>query len=272
MKSPIKWMGGKSRSVKKIVPNIPVHKTYVEPFFGAGWVFFGKEPSNMEIINDVNSQLINFFEVLKCNSEELIERINLTFRSRELFLKYRDSLDCENLSPLEKAFRFYYINQNAFGGLIRYNSKGKCNSPFAGSPDSFSLSSYWDYEKLKKAHERLKDVVVENDTYQKIIKRYDREYTFFYLDPPYESKGRYNGDNFFDYDELKQLCLDIKGKFILTLNSELYGKFSVFNVYENNVPYTINCNKKENKSSKKELIISNFDFNISKTDESHEIV
>lgn len=258
MKSPIKWMGGKSNSIKKILPLIPEHKTYVEPFFGGGWIYFAKEKSKVEVINDINGDLVNFFEVLRTQYDEFIERYNFVIKSRELFLKYRETISDEKLSSLERAFRFFYVNQNAFGGLIRYNQKGMCNSPFAGSPDREAQSSFWDLEKLKNAHERLKETIIENDTYEKIIKRYDKPYTLFYFDPPYVCKdGKYNGKNDFDYDNLLEQCRNIKGKFILTLNSEFEEMFDEFNVIHNDVHYSIGCTTESSKGYG-EIIVLNY--------------
>ena len=258
MKSPIKWMGGKSNSVKKILPLIPEHKTYVEPFFGAGWIYFAKEKSKVEVINDINGDLVNLFEVLRTQYDEFIERYNFVIKSRELFLEYRETISDKTLTSLERAFRFFYVNQNAFGGLVRYNQKGICNSPFAGSPDREAQSSFWDLEKLKNAHERLKETIIENDTYEKIIKRYDKPYTLFYFDPPYVCKdGKYNGKNNFDYNGLLEQCKNIKGKFILTLNSEFEEMFSEFNIIHNEVHYSIGCTTESSKEYK-EIIVLNY--------------
>jgi DNA adenine methylase len=251
-------MGGKSNSVKKILPLIPEHKTYVEPFFGAGWIYFAKEKSKVEVINDINGDLVNLFEVLRTQYDEFIERYNFVIKSRELFLEYRETISDKTLSSLERAFRFFYVNQNAFGGLVRYNQKGICNSPFAGSPDREAQSSFWDLEKLKNAHERLKETIIENDTYEKIIKRYDKPYTLFYFDPPYVCKdGKYNGKNDFDYNGLLEQCRNIKGKFILTLNSELEVMFQEFNVLHNDVHYSIGCTTESSKEYK-EIIVLNY--------------
>lgn len=258
MKSPIKWMGGKSNSVKTILPIIPEHKTYVEPFFGGGWIYFSKEKSKVEVINDINGQLVNFYEVLRTQEKEFVKRMELVVKSRELFLEYRKTLNDISLPPLERAFRFYYVNQNAFGGLIRYNQKGECNSPFAGSPDRKTQSSFWDINKIKNSHDRLRETIIENDSYTKIIKRYDKPYTLFFLDPPYDCKsGKYNGKTSFDYDELLEQCRNIKGMFILTLNSDLEDKFKEFNVYPNNVHYSIGCTASSSKSYK-EIIVTNY--------------
>lgn len=133
MDSPIKWMGGKRNSVSTINAIIPKHYTYVEPFLGAGWIFFSKDKANVEVLNDVNGDLINFFEVIRTQKDEFIDRMQFTLSSKDLFMEYRDSMNDKTLSNVERAFRFYYINQHAFGGLIRYNKSGKCNSPLYAS-------------------------------------------------------------------------------------------------------------------------------------------
>ena len=255
-------MGGKSNSIKTIIPIIPEHKTYVEPFCGASWILFAKPQSKVEVINDINGDLINFYEVIRIQYENFIHRFDYVLKSKELFLDYRDTMSDKSLSPLERAFRFYYVNQNAFGGLIRYNSKGKCNSPFCGSPDyKHSNGNMWDFEKINLAHERLKNVFIENDDYKNIIKKYDKDYSLFFLDPPYECKsGKYNGISSFDYNELLNQCRNIKGKFILTLNSDFKDKFKEFYIMPNDVHYSIGCTSDSSKYYK-EIIVTNYDVN-----------
>lgn len=258
MKSPIKWMGGKSNSVKTILPIIPEHKTYVEPFLGGGWIFFNKEKSKVEILNDINGDLVNFFEVVRNKQDELEKKFDNVLISRELFLEYRKTMSDRKLSDVERAFRFYYVNQNAFGGLIRYNKSGGCNSPFAINPKTFVQSGFWDLDKIKNAHERLKYTYIENDDYRKVINRNDTEDTLFFLDPPYDCKsGKYNGESSFDYKELLSICKGIKGKFILTLNSGFEELFKDFNIYPNDVHYSIGCTTDSSKSYK-EIIVTNY--------------
>ena len=97
-------MGGKSKSVKKILPLIPKHDCYVEPFFGGGWIYFAKEPSRVEAINDVNGELINFFEVLRTKKDEFISQFEFALKSRELYLHFRQNMDLEKLSDKYKKF------------------------------------------------------------------------------------------------------------------------------------------------------------------------
>jgi len=260
LKSPIKWMGGKSKSVKTILPLIPKHDCYVEPFFGGGWIYFAKEKAKVEILNDINGDLINFYEVIRTQLNEFISRFDNVLVSRELFLDYRKTMSNKSLSTIERAFRFYYVNQNAFGGLIRYNKKGECNSPFAINGKVFVQSGFWDNDKIKLAHERLKYTYIENDDYKNVLKKFDHKDAFIFIDPPYVCKdGKYNGTNDFEYQELLEQCRNIKGKFILTLNSEFEEMFDEFNVIHNDVHYSIGCTTESSKGYG-EIIILNYDI------------
>jgi len=256
MLSPVKWVGSKRQLRKKIVELIPKHTCYIEPFFGGGSVFFEKEPSKVEVINDLDNNLINFYEVLRTKPNELIERIEGSLISRKLFLEYRQS-NWEELDDIERAFRFYYITKCSFGGLFRFNKKGECNSPFAGSPSPKAKSSLYSnntYKLLKESHKRLQNAIIECDDYKNIINRYDRKDTFFFLDPPYDTEYSYGVS--FNYDELLDICRNIKGKFLLTLNSELKDKFSGFNIINTEVNYSVTCKEGDNK--KGEIIIMNY--------------
>ena len=254
-------MGGKGRSVNKILSILPAHKTYIEPFFGGGALFFAKEKVKIEILNDINKDLINFYEVLRTQYDDFIHRFDYVLRSKEQFLECRKTMSDNSLSPLERAFRFYYVNQNSFGGLIRYNKSGGCNSPFGANSDyKHTICNMWDFDKLEIAHDRIKNAFIECDNYQNIIKKYDRDYVLFFLDPPYDCKsGKYNGEINFDYDELLNQCRNIKGKFILTLNSGLENKFKEFYIIPNDVHYSIGCTSESSKSYK-EIIVTNYNI------------
>jgi len=253
-------MGGKSKSVKTILPLIPEHDCYVETFFGGGWIYFAKEKSKVEVINDINGELINFFEVLRTKKNEFMSQFDFALKSRELYLEFSKNENLLKLSDIERAFRFYYIIQNAFGGMYRMNKKGECNASFVSSPRKEAQGSFWDMQKIEEAHTRLKNTIIENRDYKDLIKIYDKEYTFFFFDPPYDTDLKYNGESNFDYDELLQVCRNLKGKFLLTLNGEMRDKFSEFYIMENKVAHTINgWEGKENNST--EIIIANYNIN-----------
>lgn len=254
--SPIKWVGSKRQLRKEIVSLFPEHICYVEPFLGGGSVFFWKEPSKVEIINDYDNHIINFFKVLKNNEEELMLKIKTSLISRALFLEYRQSR-WEELDDVERAYRFYYIIKCSFGGLWRFNQKGECNSPFAGSPSPKAKPTLYTPNSLKsleKAHKRLQNAIIECDDYKTIIKRYDQSNTLFFLDPPYDTDYSYGVK--INYKELLEECKNIKGKFLLTLNSELKDMFSEFNIINTEVNYSVTCKGGDNQKS--EIIITNY--------------
>ena len=214
MNSPIKWVGSKRLLRQQIISLFPTHECYVEGFFGGGSVFFHKKPSRIEVINDANQLLITFFRVIKDDINAFLKKFETTLVSRDLFMDYRSS-DWMQLDDLEKAFRLYYIIKCSYGGLFRFNKEGKCNSPFASTPDKKAKSSLFSgLDLVKKAHKRIQNAIIENLSYEELIPRFDRSTTLFFLDPPYDVEYSY-GINF-DYDRLLEICREIKGKFILT--------------------------------------------------------
>lgn len=118
MDSPIKWMGGKYRLRKTIIKMLPEHTCYCEVFGGAGWVLFGKQPSRVEVYNDINSELVNFFQVVKDKPEEFIRAFDLLLISREIFVRFK-ALSLVGTSDVKRAVRFYYILHFSFGAKMQ---------------------------------------------------------------------------------------------------------------------------------------------------------
>lgn len=119
LNSPIKWVGGKSRLRKQIIDLLPPHTCYVEPFAGASWVLFGKPPSNVEVLNDIDQDLINFFRVVKNNPEQLIASFEWELVSRAEFERLAQ-LDTTQLTDIQRAHRFYYLIMAGWGGELDY--------------------------------------------------------------------------------------------------------------------------------------------------------
>src|SRR3972149_5511738 len=106
--SPFKWVGGKSRLRKQIISLLPKHTCYVEPFSGAAWVLFGKPPSDVEVLNDIDQELVNFFRVVKDKPDELIASFEWELVSRAEFTRLA-SLDSTQLTDVERAHRFCFL-------------------------------------------------------------------------------------------------------------------------------------------------------------------
>ena len=172
---------------KAIIPLIPSHKCYVEPFGGAAWVLFGKDPSPIEVLNDIDEELINFFRVVRHRPEELIESFDLELVSRSEFQRLAE-IDPELLSDIGRAHRFYYLIMAGWGGEARYPrfqtsaSDGGHGNRLVGALKSLR-------KRIEPVHERLKTVIIENLDWKECIDKYDRPESFMYLDPPYPGNG-----------------------------------------------------------------------------------
>ena len=203
--SPIKWVGGKSRLRKHIIALLPPHTCYVEVFGGAGWVLFGKERSDVEILNDINQDLITFFRVLKHQPEELIRSFDWELLSRAEFERLA-ALDSTNLTDLERAHRFYYLIMAAWGG--EYNYPRMQTSVSDGGHGNRLLGALKNLRKrLEPVHKRLQTVIVENLDWEACVDKYDRsKKVTMYIDPPYPKNGVNYVDNMRDWKAHERLA------------------------------------------------------------------
>jgi DNA adenine methylase len=119
MKTPISYYGGKQSMLKHILPLIPKHEVYVEPFFGGGAVFFGKEPISAEIINDYNGMVVNFYEQIRVNFKGLQAKIHATPFSRDAYKKAMVIYEAPYLfDPITKAWAFWVGTIQGFSNQI----------------------------------------------------------------------------------------------------------------------------------------------------------
>ena len=117
--SPFKWVGGKSRLRKRIISLFPPHTCYVELFAGAAWVLFGKPPSDVEVLNDLDQDLITFFRVVREKPAELIASFEWELVSRAEFERLA-KVDVSQLTDVQRAHRFYYLIMAGWGGELHY--------------------------------------------------------------------------------------------------------------------------------------------------------
>ena len=250
MKPPIPRMGGKSKLRKTILERIPEHICYVEPFFGAGWVYFGKEPSKVEVINDIDKELINMFRMIKYHAPEIERVLEYEFSGRDMFEEYKHCT-VEYLTEIQRAVRFLYLISQSFAGKGETFGYGTTSKP---APQIFYQGV------LRDIKERLRNTYVENKSFEDIIKRYDRPHSFFFCDPPYFETAGY-GNEFGEQEHLLlgETLSQIKGKFMVTINDhpKVREWYKDFNIEEVQVLYSI---AKEQKARKEygELIITNY--------------
>jgi len=222
LRPPLKWYGGKQLFVKKLLPLIPEHQTYVEPFVGGAALFFAKDPSPVEVLNDLDSNLINFFRVLRdpLKFERFHHLVSLTVFSREEFHFCKARLQ-DTQDDVERARRFFVVARQSYGGDFSGGFAYSVTDASRGMAKNVSayLSAI---DGLPEISARLRTAQIEHDDFRAVIKRFDRPGTFFYLDPPYVHSTRRCTGNYScemsdqDHEDLVALLLDLKGKAILS--------------------------------------------------------
>ena len=212
MNSPLSYLGGKSRLADRIIPQIPEHTCYCEPFCGAAWVLFRKEPSKVEIINDMDGELITFWRVIQNHLEEFLRYYKFAVVSRKVF-DLEQLKDPHTLTDVQRAVRYFYLQKLSFAGKTHKRTFGTG----AASPPRLNLSTI--EETLLEVHWRLERVTIENLDACECIERYDRPETFFYIDPPYWQTAGYAVPwKEADYLRLRSVLDGLQGRFILSLN------------------------------------------------------
>ena len=241
----VKWVGGKRQLMFELLKNMPEnYNRYFEPFIGGGALFFELQPDNA-YISDMNEELINLYQVVRNNVDELITDLQKHDISKKYFTEIRNidrTEDYENWSSVQKASRFIYLNRTCFNGMYRVNSKGEFNVPFGNYKNPRIL----DENNLINCSNLLKRTEIKHADFSEILKRV-KEGDFVYFDPPYvplsetSSFTSYTKDGF-DMDmqfKLRDVCdeLDAMGiKFLLSnsdtkLVNELYENYNIKKVF-----------------------------------------
>ena len=274
----LKWAGGKRQLLPEIGKHIPKsYNTYYEPFVGAGAVLFDLRPEKA-VINDVNSELVNTYKVIKSidGVRALIEllKFHKENNSKEYFYKVRDEdrqEDYQDKSPVEKAARLIYLNKTCFNGLFRVNSQGQFNVPFGNYKNPNIVNEF----VLKTVHNYLNSTEIEilNIDFKEALST-AKKGDFIYLDPPYDpvsdtsSFTGYSLDGFNKDDQIRLrdtfVELDKRGCKVLLSNSNtdfirrIYGKYG-YNIKV--VSAERNINSIASKRGKiEEVLVMNYDI------------
>ena len=221
MRSPIVYFGGKGNFVKKILPLIPAHRIYVEVFGGGASLLFAKDPSPVEVYNDIDSAVVDFFRVLrdKESFKRFYRMVALTPYAREEYYFNLKNWG-KPKDKVEKAYRWFVMVRFSFSGLQTHGWSYSFKSSARNMARTVSgwLSAI---EGLPDCYYRFMRVQIENLDFRDLIKNYDSEETFMYLDPPYIQETRKRGGYRFemsekDHRDLAELLLKSKSKFILS--------------------------------------------------------
>ena len=213
------YMGGDYYLTPYIARMIPPHTTYVEVFGGGAPLLLNKPPSKVEVYNDIDGDLVNLFMVVKDRIKEFMEYFEWILYSRKIYYDFLRNYKRER-DPVKRAVMYYYIIRCSFNGMIGAGFSTGAN------PEGKTTHKFWRrIDELKLIHERLKYVIIEQLDFRECIRRYDKEYTFFYLDPPHlfyatEKHKDYYVMNFTDSDyfDLLNILTKVKGKWLLKQN------------------------------------------------------
>jgi DNA adenine methylase len=257
MKSAITYYGGKQKLVSTILPLFPEHVLYNEPFAGGAALLFAKEPSEIEILNDTNKELINFYKVVQQDFISLQKKIHITLHSRK---QHQDASVIYNnphlFNDLDRAWAVWVLASQSFAS---------------------QLDGSWGYDKGKNTATkkiinkgvlfteeyaiRLQNVQLECADAIYIIKSRDHDKAFHYCDPPYYNSdcGHYGGYSAQDFELLLHTLSEVKGKFLLSsYPSELLDSYmKKYKWYQKRVEQTVSVNKGSGKK-KIECMTANY--------------
>ncbi len=266
-RTPITYYGGKQQLVSTILPMIPSHRIYCEPYFGGGAIFFSKGKSYLEVINDNNDRLITFYEV--CQDEkmfaELMERVQHTLHSERYYkTAYRFWLDPDRCygNKVELAWAVWLVTNMSFSGSP--SGGWKWDNGTAGSHSGIVLEHYRQ-EFSCWIHARLKNVQISCRDAMTVIDQRDREETFFFLDPPYPGceQKHYHGFTFEHFEQLLEKLTTLKGKFMLcNFYSDMLQQYVDRNGWMmtiKDLPMRV-ANFKGHSRRKQEVMIYNYDI------------
>lgn len=229
MKPFIKWAGGKTQLLQTIIANLPQDRNhltrYVEPFIGAGAVFFyliEHDCFQEYFINDINPKLINVYRVIRDDVEGLIqelEQMRIAYAALEeqedkeaYYYMVRDEFNNPNEPDLEKASHFIFLNKTCFNGLYRENQNGGFNVPFGKhkSPSIYDAEQLREISRLLNLRNEQGELRVHilNGTYDALEEFIDAN-TFVYFDPPYRpiTKGGFNSYSRSSFNDEEQVQL-----------------------------------------------------------------
>lgn len=265
----IKYAGGKSRELSQYFKYIPSFTKYYEPFFSGGATFFALAPKQA-YVGDVNKKLIDFYQDFVINYDltkqqldniskqyEINQTNNAQNLNANLYYSIRDMFNNKAKSKYTYSTLYYFLNKNAYAGMIRYNKHGEFNVPF-GKYVHFNSSLI-----NREQYNLLKNAEIVNNSYEKAFKLATPN-DFIFLDPPYDTSFSSYGNSDFSEEQHRKLANDFKNlnaPALMIISStplieELYHGF-IQDIYAKN--YSVNIRNRFN-SQAKHLIIANYNI------------
>ncbi len=260
MKPAFAYYGGKQKMLQHVLPLIPTHNLYCEPFCGGAAVFWAKEPSAVEILNDTNKELINFYEVVQNDFVALEQTVRISLHSREL---HRDAQHVyerpQMFDRIKRAWAVWVLANQSFSSMLDGSfgydkAKGTTSKKIHNRREAFT----------EDFAIRLQQVQLECTDALRIVRSRDTVNSFFYIDPPYFNSdcGHYDGYTQEDFEMLLKAISVIEGRFLLSsYNSPLLVSYvQKFGWNQQMFTQKVSVNKGAGKT-KVEVLTANYDIN-----------
>ncbi|MES2651258.1 MAG: DNA adenine methylase [Bacteroidota bacterium] len=259
LKTPISYYGGKQKLATKIISLIPEHTLYCEPFLGGAAIFYAKNASSVEVINDTNRELMNFYKVVQNDFVALETQIRISTHSRDLHRKASVIYNFPDMfDEIKRAWAIWILSTQSFSSQL--------DGSFGYDKSKSTLVKKINNNKERFTEEmaiRLQNVCLECADALYVIRSRDAKESFFYCDPPYFNSdcGHYDGYSEQDFENLLKQLSSIEGKFLLSsYPSDILKQYTKANKWftvtiEQGV--SIN-NKAGNQKRKIEVLTSNF--------------
>lgn len=216
MKTPISYYGGKQTMLKHIMPLIPRHEVYTEAFCGGAAVYWAKQPSKVEVLNDINGNLVTFYRVLQCRFNDLETAIKNSLHSRDQYDFACIVYDYPQFfEEVTRAWAVWIKSKMGFASMLDgsfgYDKTGNSLAKkLAGAKSAFTVD----------LARRIENTQIESTNALRVIESRDSHQAFHFVDPPYVNSdcGHYEGTfNLMDFQELLELLSRVEGKFMLTM-------------------------------------------------------
>lgn len=264
----IKWIGGKSQLLMKLRTLMPKqYNTYYEPFFGGGALFCNIRPRK-SVINDINPKLINMYNSVKSDTENLIRllddlqqqynNLNTLQEKETMFFRIRDLFNAEPYST-EQAAHFLFLNKTCYNGLYRTNLNNEFNSSY-NRADTVNL---YDVKNMYSVAQLLQTTTILNTDFEEAVSKATTNDFVFFDSPYWDTDSRYDANRFSEQDQIRLFrlaeALTETGCTVMLTNSDcdyIRQLYHSFNITQINVNRLINCDAENRTGS--EVIITNY--------------
>ena len=264
VKTCLRYPGGKFYGLKSILPHLKInHKEYRETMIGGGSVFLAKDHVDCNWINDIDSELINFYKIIQNDDtkKELYSLLENQIASKE---RHKEIKEQNSKNKIEQAFKYFYLNRTSFSGIM-VKPRWGYRIGSSVTPDRWT-------KIIEPVSQKLKNIKITNMDFKKIIEtktKFSNKDVLLYIDPPYfdASKNIYNNQfTAKDHLELSKILKKSKFKFVLSYDNfdEVVKMYDWANIHKTDWTYFMSENRRQ---VGRELIISNFKIN-EKLDES----